>query len=197
MLPGYYGGKVQTRPNYYCFHGDFVEIAKHEATQEHPIALINCTEGGAFIEGFRHMPLHTAIAEFISEEIVGVSEKIEAASRSMDKPLRTGQYIQAKKFLINSIENSLKLGAMCKDLVIKPKLKQKQLEKLTKTEKKLIQSIRATPFISLPNVKQMDELMEIFGETLTVGEINKVAELIYDTIQVTGKDALKILTSLP
>lgn len=81
--------------------------------------------------------------------------------------------------------------------MIKPKLKQKQLDKLKKTEKKLIQSVRATPFISLPNVKQMDKLMEIFGESSTVTEINKVAEMIYDTIEITGKDARKILSALP
>jgi len=197
LLPGYYGGTVQTRPNYHSFHGEFVELAKYEATQEHPISLINCTEGGAFIEGFEHMSLQAAIVAFCSENTVHISEKVEAASRSMDRKLRVGQYIKAKDFFLRSIDNTLMHAATCKGLVIKPKLKQKQLEKLNKMEKKLIQSLRAIPFISLPNVKQMDKLMEIFGETSTVTEINKVAEMIYDTIEITGKDARKILSGLP
>jgi hypothetical protein len=197
VLPGYYGGTVQTRPNYHHFHGEFVEMAKYEATQEHPISLINCTEGGVFIEGFRHIPLQTAITEYVSEPIVDVSEKIEAASQSMDRMLRTSQCVKAKISLLRSVESSLTLTATCKSLVIKPKLKRKQLDKLNKAEKKLIRSVRTTPFISLPNVKQMDQLMEIFGETSTVTEINNVAEMIYDTIEVTCKDAIKILNSLP
>ena len=197
LLPGYYGGMVQTRPNYHSFHGEFVALAGHEATQEHPMTLINCTEGGAFIEGFLHMPLQTALVEYCSENVVDISEKTDAAARSMDRKLRAAQYSKAKAFFLSSIDNSLMHAAICKGLVIKPKLKQKQLDKLNKTEKKLIQSVRATPFISLPNVKQMDKLMEIFGESSTVTEINKVAEMIYDTIEITGKDARKILSALP
>ena len=193
-LPGYYGGTVQTRPNYYLFHREFVELAKQEAGQTPLIPLINSTEGGAFIEGFRHISLETAIEEFLPKTVVNFSEKIENAARSMDKELRNDQYQKAKSHLVKSIENSLSLVTQCKALTIKAKLTPKQLARLNKTEKQLIHSLREIPFISLPNIEQIKKVMEIVGDTSTVSETNKVAVLIYDTIEITGKSILNILS---
>lgn len=193
-LPGYYGGTVQTRPNYHLFHREFVELAKQEAAQTQPIPLINSTEGGAFIEGFRHISLETAIEEFLPKKVVKFSEKIENAVQSMDKELRNDQYQKAKSRLVKSIENSLGLVTQCKALAIKAKLTPKQLARLNKTEKQLIQSVREIPFISLPNIEQIKKVMEISGDASTIKEANKVAALIYETIEVTGENALRIFT---
>jgi len=193
MLPGYYGGTVHTRPNYYAFHCEFVELAKHEATQETPIPLINCTEGGASIEGFQSMPLQTAIEEYVSENVINFSEKIQAASKSMDGKLRMEQCSRVKNDFVGSIEKSLSLVATCKILAKKLKLSQKQRAQLNKTEKKLIHSVRETPFLSLPNHGQIKKIVEMSGDTSTVTEINTVAVLLYETLQVVGKDALRIL----
>jgi len=193
-LPGYYGGTVQTRPNYYLFHREFVELAKQEVGQTRHIPLINSTEGGAFIEGFRHISLETAIEQFIPKTVVNFSEKIENAARSMDKELRNDQYRKAKSRLVKSIENSLDLVAQCKTLAIKANLTPKQLVRLNKTEKQLIHSVREIPFISLPNIEQIKKVIEISGDASTIKEANKVAALIYETIEVTAENALRIFT---
>lgn len=114
--------------------------------------------------------------------------------RSMDKELRNDQYQKAKSRLVKSIENSLGLVTQCKALAIKAKLTPKQLARLNKTEKQLIQSVREIPFISLPNIEQIKKVMEISGDASTIKEANKVAALIYETIEVTGENALRIFT---
>jgi hypothetical protein len=196
-LPGYYGGIVQTRPNYYSFHRGFVEFAKHELTEEHSIPLINCTEGGAFIEGFQNVPLETAIAEFIPETKINFAEKIENACQSMNRKLRIDQYVKAKSRFVESIERTLDLVATCKALAVKPKLNQKHRNKLNKSEKKLIHSVRQTPFLSLPNHDQINRVTEMTVNTSTVTEINKVALQLYDTVEVIGNQALRILMTGP
>jgi hypothetical protein len=53
-LPGYYGGLVDTQYDYYIFHKQFQQFAKSKNLQ---VTLFNCTQGGAFIEGFKHIDL--------------------------------------------------------------------------------------------------------------------------------------------
>ena len=56
FLPGYYGGKVQTGYTYFIFHGQLQEIAQKNSRKDSP-TFFNCTEGGAYIEGFQNLPL--------------------------------------------------------------------------------------------------------------------------------------------
>ena len=196
-LPGYYGGTVQTRPNYYSFHREFVEFAKHERTQENAVPLINCTEGGAFIEGFRNVPLEQAIAEYLPKTAVNFSEKVDKACRSTNRKVRIEKYSKAKSRFVDNLERTLDLVATCKALAVKPKLNQKQRDKLNKTEKKLMHSVRKTPFLSLPNPEQVNRVTEMAVNTSTVTEINKVALQLYETVEVTGNQALRILIAEP
>jgi hypothetical protein len=192
-LPGYYGGTVQTRPNYHLFHGEFVVIAKHEASLKNPTPLVNCTEGGAFIEGFEHIGLQDAVAKYISRDAQDFSGAIAAACNSVNYVKRETQCLEAKKRIKNNIEEILLLIAECRQFTSKTKLTPKQLSQLNKVEKKLIQSLSKTPFISLPNVEQVKKSVEMSGDTSTVAEANKVAEFIYDTVEMTGRDVLDVI----
>lgn len=53
-LPGYFGGEVRTRQDYFQYHSEFEEI---ESDAAESARLFNATEGGAFIEGFEHISL--------------------------------------------------------------------------------------------------------------------------------------------
>jgi hypothetical protein len=55
-LPGYYGGFVGTRPDYWSYHNAFVEFARQIKNEALDVEIFNCTEGGAFIKGFKHVP---------------------------------------------------------------------------------------------------------------------------------------------
>ena len=53
MLPGYYGGKVESPGDLMATH-NFLQVC---AMAHKQIGWFNCTEGGAFIEGMAHIPL--------------------------------------------------------------------------------------------------------------------------------------------
>lgn len=66
LLPGLHGGKVATQPDYWLFYNQFVEGALRIGVKDSKIKLYNCTEGGAFIDGFIHQPLNKFFKKFAS-----------------------------------------------------------------------------------------------------------------------------------
>ena len=57
-VPGYYGNQVATKPDYASFIREFERLALLYGTKT---KLNNSTEGGAFIDGFDHIPLADAL----------------------------------------------------------------------------------------------------------------------------------------
>jgi len=53
-LPGFYGGEVLTRPDFYLCQQDLAAIATQVEKALPDVQLLNCTEGGAYIPGFEH-----------------------------------------------------------------------------------------------------------------------------------------------
>ena len=64
-LPGYYGGTVQSPSDYFLFHHQFEKIAEKIAFLSPDTQLFNATEGGSFIQGFAHEPLHTVLEQHV------------------------------------------------------------------------------------------------------------------------------------
>jgi len=64
-LPGYYGGTVQSPSDYFLFHHQFEKIAEKIEQLSPGTRLFNATEGGAFIQGFAHEPLHTVLEQHV------------------------------------------------------------------------------------------------------------------------------------
>ncbi len=62
-LPGFYGGEVLTRPDFYLCQQDLAAIATQVEKNRPNVQLLNCTEGGAYIPGFEHMALQNFMAE--------------------------------------------------------------------------------------------------------------------------------------
>lgn len=192
-LPGYFGDTVFTRPNYHLFHGEFVALAKHEATTPNPTPLVNCTEGGAYIEGFEHISLSSAIEKYIDEKDNKISEKIQAACKTVDKIKRLEQAEIAKNRILNNVKETRRLLKECQALTRPGKRTSTQLNKLKVKERDLINSIRRTPFISLPNVDIVKKAMDMAGDTSNISETNLVARYIYDSVEKTCKEVIDII----
>lgn len=72
-VPGYFGADVFTKPEYASFIREFERLALVYGTAT---KLHNCTEGGAFIDGFAHVPLAEAIKLPGNQKDVFVPEPI-------------------------------------------------------------------------------------------------------------------------
>ena len=60
-LPGFYGGEVLTRPDFYLCQQDLAAIATQVEKALPDVQLLNCTEGGAYIPGFEHGALQNCL----------------------------------------------------------------------------------------------------------------------------------------
>ena len=193
-LPGYYGGTVFTRSNYHIFHGEFVELAKVESQRNNTTPLINATEGGAFIEGFEHITLKSAIEKYALNHHVNVNGIIDKGCRNVEKNKRTNRLKKAKLKLEKSLIETMKLLETCRDLTKNFSPTTKQLAYHTKVEQQLIKSLKKIPFISLPNLKDIESAMELSADEITLSGTNGIANILYDAIDRTGKIALEHLT---
>lgn len=194
-LPGYYGGTVFTRPNYHLFHGEFVQLAAIESKKANPTPLFNCTEGGAYIEGFVHIPFAEAIQQHIGQSQVGISEKITQACREADRSTRKEVLANALREMRGHLEEAIDLAAKCEKLCKQRSLGSKSLERLNQLEKQLIKVTREVSFIALPNQDQIQQALSLSADASTINESNGAALLIYKVVKESGTEALCLIDS--
>ena len=192
-LPGYYGGTVFTRPNYHLFHGEFVQLAAIESKKTNPTPLFNCTEGGAYIEGFSHIPFAEAIQQHIGPAQMKISERIARACREADRSTRKEVLANALREMRGHLEEAIDLAAKCEKLCKQRSLGSKSLERLNQLEKQLIKVTREVPFIALPNQDQIQKALTLSADASTINESNGAALVVYKVICETGQAVLKIM----
>lgn len=98
LVDGYFGGKVGTSADYEYFIDRFSELA--QSMSDAGCEMFNCTEGGAFIDNFEHVPL--------SQVLSGVEVKGMKTLHENDDVKRDVR--NAIKFCKKSKEQILKVG---------------------------------------------------------------------------------------
>jgi hypothetical protein len=143
VIPGYFGDEVTTKADFLIFKREFEELA---VAWENKLVLNNCTEGGAYIEGFNHIPL----AEVLSEEA--------AKAKSLDLPQYTTNEVNenvkklsaalnAERFRLNKAKS---LARDCLQLTARlDSPEHKKLPTLNKKEKKLSLAISKTESLDI------------------------------------------------
>lgn len=192
-LPGYFGDTVFTRPNYHLFHGEFVALAQNEMSKPNPTPLINCTEGGAYIDGFEHISLSEATLKYLEKENKKIPEKIQLACEAIDITRRSQLSKIAKINIEKNVQEIRHLVKECKNLSRPGKTTLAKMEKLKSKERELINSVKRAPYISLPNVDLVEKAMEMAGEATNISETNLVARYIYDSVDATCNQVINII----
>lgn len=192
-LPGYYGGIVQTRPNYHGFHGELVILAEQEKNAAHPVPFVNCTEGGAFIEGFLHVPLSQGIEKYIPMVDQEISEKIANATKDGNHAVR--QKLIATKLLAmkNDMLEAMRIAGKCQGIIRKKSSSQKNQHTLNKLEQALIKLMKRIPAISLPNQQKIQQAIIMSADAGTMQENFGAVSLIYDAVVGTGEKILPLI----
>ena len=130
-VPGYFGGEVKTLPNYLMFKRELEELA---GVWGDSITLNNCTEGGAYIEGFSHTPLSEVLAN-----TVGESKDLYLPKNSQEEiSVRLKKLLKALNQERANLNKAKTLAAECLQLAEKVRAPGDQkLPALNKKEKKL------------------------------------------------------------
>ena len=192
-LPGYYGGIVQTRRNYHGFHGELVIIAEKEKKAAHPVPFVNCTEGGAFIDGFFHVPLSQAIEEYIPIVDQQISAKIATATNNSNNAVRR-KLIRKKLFAMqNDMLEAVRTAKKCQQIILNKQTTEKNRHTLNRLEQNLIKLMKRVPAISLPNQQQIQQAMTMSDDAGTVQENFGAVSLIYDAVLRTSAQIIPLI----
>lgn len=194
-LPGYYGGVVRTRRNYHQFHGEFEQFAQQENTGPQARALLNCTEGGAFIHGFAHIPLAQAIEKYVPPGNVGISARIGAICASTNTAARTLHIKNKLQSMKSDLQDAIRLAKQCLHIVSQNQASTSSNAKLNQLEKTLVRLMTRIPAMALPNQQHIQQALALSSDATTATENNGAAKILYQSIVQTGTEILPLLAA--
>jgi hypothetical protein len=185
-LPGYYGGTVYTKTDYAIFHTEFQKIAESVKDEKLGIRLLNCTEGGAFIEGFEHISLREALRHVAARPLeTHIQDTLHDVLTNTDYDIRRQKLYQSLTIMRTNLINTETLSRSCARLA-GVAAKNGNLKKLNGEEKKLVSTIQKSLFISLAAQEQIINAMHqgSSAETMTesLAASNKLYQVLMDTV---------------
>jgi len=189
-LPGYYGGKVTTKTDYAMFHAEFERIAAATKEFDEPPRLFNCTEGGAFIDGFEHIPLVNAInkLEQQSAPVINKEFLFDAVFNSTDKNKRLKLIKSALTDINDTLTSSRILAKQCHEIAIKVEKRRADLELLSAKEAALTKKIKTSNFISIAVQDEIRNVLRLNENATTLKQNLGASKLLYKlVIQETKK----------
>jgi hypothetical protein len=150
-LPGWHGGTVPSSFMFAMFHRWFVETSKREGER---VRLVNCTEGGAWIDGMRHVPLAEAIAGMTSE--VDVAGALDAAVDSIDRDARVAAVRRWRAQAIGDLRVVARLARAGASVAGRTDISAAQLARLERVERRLGGLLARHDFIAMLAQREID-----------------------------------------
>lgn len=183
-LPGYYGGTVNSKYDYAMFHDEFERIATAMKDLENPSKLFNCTEGGAYIKGFEHIPL-LAIVEELEKKDNPLPERdklfgeIFKSVNKCDRLKRIEIVLSETKL---SLKTSLALATECNALALKVEKGQKTKEQLSEREHELMRELKNSNFISIAIQKEISNILRMNASATTLQQNLNISKQLYQLV---------------
>jgi hypothetical protein len=142
-VPGYYGGTVPTSFAFEKAWEWFVETARGMSGSR---TLLNCTEGGARIDGMDHVPLADAASKFATRG-VAIDDVLDAAIGSIDRPARRRQMRERLEDMLAAIARAAARASECVELGARGG-RREAMRALAEKERELARAVDAIDFVS-------------------------------------------------
>ena len=182
-LPGFYGGTVKSPSNYYLFHFALEELARNARRDDPAVELLNCTEGGAFVDGFAHLKLQDVI-----EERIALIPKVEAWSlfgQEREKDLmRAERHTLRDKVqnMIGALDLTVQELVVCDELLQQARRHPEILPKLNSEEAKMKALLKKISIFSIIFEKEISEVIKISKSARSLSDGLNVSETLYRLI---------------
>lgn len=144
-VPGYYGGTVPTSESFYVFLRWFEAFAAEHGGRTR---LVNCTEGGARIQGMEQRALAEVLASW-SEPLPDVGAVLDAAAAGVDLAERRARLGRHVHDMLAALEPCLKLAEECQRLAGAASADPQRLDRLATLERRLSRALRPVRLFSL------------------------------------------------
>ena len=143
-VPGYYGGRV---PTSFVFHKACVWFGDTARALADGHTLLNCTEGGAYIDGMEHVPLAEAAARYAGED-VAVEAVLDGVIDGIDREARRLLTLERVDAMLAALSACTTLARRCGDLAERAKRNTALSKKLTRAEEELSRTLDSLSFVS-------------------------------------------------
>ena len=187
-LPGYYGDTVFTKTDYAIFHSEFQNIAQAAKEEKTGVELLNCTEGGAYIEGFKHISLWQAYGMLgEAKNKIDFTSKLKEILIPKNTSIRREHLAERLKVMRGNLHAAGISAAKCRTLA-QSAIRSGQLGNLAVEEKKLIAVVQKALFISLAAQEKIMYAVKLGSEAQSIGESLAASNILFRVImEVTGE----------
>ncbi len=186
-LPGYYGDEVPTSQMFWLFH-DWFEKKSAEVGEE--TRLINCTEGGCYIEGMQHISLQEAFEKHIEHADPLAVGTIMDDRMAMVAPGRREGAMKGIDSLISNVKRCLSLVGRCDHLAGEVLRDPTKMDSLTAIEAELVVSLKQTRFMSGSKQREISMAYERASSAEELSELISASQDLYQQIRAAAKQVL-------
>ncbi len=186
-LRGYYGGEVATTQMFWLFHDWFEKKAAEvgESTR-----LINCTEGGSYIEGMEHISMEEAYAAHIEKApALSVGDILDARIAKRD-PQRREKATKGIETIVASVERCLSLVGRCSKTAQRVEDGEASVDSLADLETELVRALRSIRFMSGSKQRQIALAYERAHAAEELSELLAASQDLYGEIRAAAKQVL-------
>ncbi len=183
VVKGYHGGEVRTTTSMHMFRRWFEYQAVDLAGR---VRLLNCTEGGAYIEGMEHIPLAEALARH-GGQTVDAKATLSAAACSVDVPARSAALHAEVRGMVAALDRCVELSRSCLRLADRAAEKPRAMAELGAAEKQLTAALQAVLFLSVM----------VQGDIIAAQEEGQRAKTTYASLAASKRLFRAILDAAP
>lgn len=161
-------------------------------TLEKPVRVINCTEGGAYIQNMEHMTLAEAKAGLGSEplDVGGTLDRALAAfDRRKQKKLLEAQVTRMQKALNSAVAEV----GRCETLLTQLRTKPGAFKNLDKFEKRLRAALAQAPFITAWSSLECEEARRMCANAKSLEDTLSASRTLYNVIRKSAHAARPLL----
>jgi hypothetical protein len=192
-LPGYYGGTVFTKTDYAIFHTEFQNIAQAVKDEGAGIELLNCTEGGAYIEGFKHVSLREAHGILgNTDPVIDFTGTLERILNHNDAPVRRELLAARLRTMRSNLQAACMSASKCRQLAAKA-IRNGQTGNLANEEKRLIALVQKTLFISLAAQEKIMHALKLGVEAQNIPDSLAASNILFRVITDVSSELIPIV----
>jgi hypothetical protein len=180
-LPGWHGEPVPSSFMFTLFHSWFVEQLRRRASAAE---YFNCTEGGAYIEGMKHVPL-AAFAERIAGSEVDAAAVVSSAVARIDPAGRRRGAARHLGELAASLRRCRRAARRCARLAESHSSLRSEAD-LARAERDLLAQLRSLSLLSMMAQQEIGDALLSAREVMTVAEAVQRSRRLFELIDVSA-----------
>jgi hypothetical protein len=185
-IKGYYGGTAYTRSDYYLYLRELEFLA---STYSEKCQLLNCTEGGAFIDGWQHEPLDSFL---LRDAISSEEEKAISPLERMSDDWKA-KVSQAMTINIERTQKILKQVNSTLKLITEVKSKPAKMGKLEKAETQLNADVASLTWLNSLTRNDLLKLKRDISEVTSLSENLALSARYYRAVKEQALELLELL----